>query len=99
MVAAITGSASLAKTRRTRASMTVRVTPVTDARLVEVAELLGESLHEVLECAVDEHRTRVFFDIHNAAHAAIRSDSKLWSAKVEERAAWDTTLAGGLEPE
>jgi hypothetical protein len=67
--------------------------------LLEVANLLGESLQDVLDTAIDEYRTKVFFDLHNAAYAAIRADPALWQAELAERAEWETTVADGLERE
>ncbi len=33
----------------------------------------------------------------NQAYAALRNNSEAWQAELEEREAWDITLADGLE--
>ena len=62
-----------------------------------IAEQTGQSMQDVLDRAVEEHRRRVFFDSLNSYYAELRQDPKAWAEELEERAAWDVTLADGLE--
>lgn len=49
----------------------------------------------ILEKAVEEYRRARFLEEANQAYAALRADPEAWQAELEERAAWDATLADG----
>jgi hypothetical protein len=46
----------------------------------------------------DEQRKR-FLEGLNDDFARLRRDARAWNEELEERAAWDATLADGLEEE
>jgi predicted transcriptional regulator len=81
------------------ASSTVRVSEATRATLRELASQTGLSMQEVLDRAVDEYRRRSFFEALNRAFTALRNDPQAWAEELEERKAWEGTLADGLERE
>jgi hypothetical protein len=54
-------------------------------------------MQEILEQAVEQYRRQRLLAATNAAYAALRADPEAWQALKEERAAWDVTLADGLE--
>jgi hypothetical protein len=55
------------------------------------------SLSSTLEKAVETLRRQTILEETNRAYAALRSDPKKWREEQEERAAWEATLADGLE--
>ncbi len=54
-------------------------------------------MQAVLEKAIEHYRRQRFLDATNAAFAALRNDPERWREELEEREAWDATLADGLE--
>lgn len=76
---------------------TVRIAPETHSKLKELAEHIGESMPTVLERAVEAYRRQQFLEEANRAYAALRTDPQAWAEELEERRAWDATLADGLD--
>jgi hypothetical protein len=81
----------------TMSSTTVRVSERTHATLSDLAARSGLSMQEVLTKAVEAYRRQQFLEEANAAFAALRADPAAWAEEQAERAAWDATLADGLE--
>lgn len=79
------------------ASETVRIHPQTHAKLKQLAEESGQSMTELLEKAVEAYRRQRFLEALNEDFAALRARRKAWGDELEERKAWDRTLADGLE--
>jgi predicted transcriptional regulator len=75
----------------------VRVSDGTHATLKELAERSGEPIHVVVEKAVEAYRRERFFVELDEAYAALQNDPEAWSEELAERAAWEITLADGLE--
>jgi predicted DNA-binding protein len=89
----ITTGERLARGKRT---VMVRVSDTTHRTLKELSERSGEPAQAVLEKAVEAYRRQQFFEELNAAYAALQSDPEAWREEMEEREAWDVTLADGL---
>jgi predicted transcriptional regulator len=81
------------------ASVTVRINVSTRDKVREISEREQQPMHEVIEKAIEEYRRRRFLEEVNAAYAALKADPEAWREELEERAAWDATLADGLEDE
>ncbi len=81
------------------ASLTVRIGTTAHRTLHALAEQTGASMQSVLEKAIDEYQRKCFLDGLNADFAALRAKPKAWQEEQKERAAWDATLADGLEEE
>ncbi len=81
------------------ASLTVRIGDGAHQTLRELAEQLGASMQTVLEKALEDYRRKCFLEGLSADFAAVRNNPKAWQEEQEERAAWDATLADGLEEE
>lgn len=79
------------------ASSTVRISQSAREALRELAAKSGQSMQAVLEKAIDDLRRRRFLEECNAGYAALRKNKRLWKQELEERRAWDVTLADGLE--
>lgn len=75
---------------------TVRISDRAHATLRELAVGRGESLADALERLLEAERRRRVPERANEGYAALRADPQAWAAVVEERAAWDATLADGL---
>lgn len=81
------------------ASTTVRIKEQTRQALRELAQETREPMQEVLAKAVEAYRRQWTLQQHNAVYAALRENPAAWAEELEERAAWEATLADGLEPE
>jgi len=79
-------------------STTVRITKKTHAALRDLAKQRQVPIGELVGQIVTEVQRRELFERTNAAYAALRSDPEAWEQELAERAAWDSTLADGLEP-
>lgn len=76
---------------------TIRVRVETRDRLRRLAEAAGTSMQRVLEEALEQYRRDRFLREANAAYAVLRSDPEASRDYDEELAAWDSTLADGLD--
>jgi len=80
-------------------STTVRISRAAWKTLRQLANRAGEPMQEILDKAVEEYRRKQFLEEANEAFAALKNDAKAWQEEIEEREAWDGTLADGLEDE
>ncbi len=78
---------------------TIRVTPETHEILRELAGQENLPIQSLVHKAVSEYRKRQILTQGNLAYAALRADPNAWAAELEEAAAWEATLADGLEGE
>lgn len=79
------------------ATTTIRVSERTHQHLSELSQTIGRSIQDITADAVELYRREQLFAVANADYAALRADpaqSALWDG---EMAAWDATLADGLE--
>lgn len=79
------------------ATETVRVSAGTHSALKELSALTGGPMTVVLDRAVKAYRREQFLDECDRAYARLSADPKEWAEELAERAAWDVTLADGLE--
>jgi len=81
----------------TATTTTIRVSEQTHQHLSELSRTIGRSIQDITADAVELYRRQQLFALANADYAALRADpeqSALWDS---EQAAWDVTLADGLE--
>ncbi|MBW4573569.1 MAG: hypothetical protein KME31_38140 [Tolypothrix carrinoi HA7290-LM1] len=78
-------------------SSTIRISSTSHNILKELAARSGESMQAILDQAIEQYRRQVFLESANQAYAALRNNSEAWQAELEEREAWDVTLADALE--
>ena len=76
---------------------TIRVTVQTRQLLQELARQTDGSMQSVLAEALEQYRRQRLLAAANAAYAALRAQTDAWAELERERAAWDNTLADGLE--
>lgn len=76
---------------------TIRVRVETRDRLRRLAEAAGTSMQSILEEALEQYRRDRFLREANAAYAVLRSDPEAAQDYDDELAAWDATLADGLD--
>lgn len=76
---------------------TIRVSDKTHHALRELAVASGTSMNDVIERAVEAYRRHQIIEQANTQYAALRADAVAWAEVQAERAAWETTLADGLE--
>ncbi len=79
------------------ASTTVRINETAHRTLRQLSAQTGESMQTILDWALEEYRRKRFLEDANADFAALRADSVAWQEEQDERAAWDATLADGLQ--
>ena len=79
-------------------STTVRVSADVHAVLTQLARERQETIQKVLEQAVEMYRRKMFWEKTNAAFAKLHEDEAAWREEIEERKAWDATLADGVDP-
>ncbi len=78
-------------------SANVRIAPETYGKLKALASETGATMPQVLAEAIDELYRKRFLDACNAAYSRLKRDKKAWQRELKERAAWEATLADGLE--
>lgn len=81
------------------AATTVRITEETRAVLRQLAREYHQPMQEILARAVEAYRRQCILEQTNAAYATIRRDPNAWAEELDERAAWEVTIADGLERE
>jgi hypothetical protein len=75
----------------------IRVSEGAHKALKSLSERTGESLQATLDRVVEEHRRMDLLRRANEAFAALRANPETWSEELQERAAWECTLADGLD--
>ena len=76
---------------------TIRVTDQTQEKLRKLSHESGRSMQDVAADAVEAYRRRQILERTNAVYATMQVSPEVWREELEERAAWDNTLADGLE--
>ena len=79
------------------AATTVRMSEETREMLRELARDARKPMQEVLADAVEAYRRQRLLERTNAAFSELRESPAGWQAELDERAAWDATLTGGLD--
>lgn len=78
---------------------TVRIREATHEKLAQLSRDTGRSMAELLDDSVERLEQEHLLDQANRAFAAVRQDEKGWHEELEERRAWEGTLADDVEPE
>jgi predicted transcriptional regulator len=78
-------------------TLTIRVSRSTHALLQELAVASNVTMSQVVDEAARELREKRFWADYHASYAALRADPVAWADLQEDVAAWDSTLADGLE--
>ena len=65
--------------------------------LKKIAKQKGESLQQVLDEAVEEHRRTLILKEANSAYGRLKNDPALWDGEKSERDVWAVTLTDGQE--
>jgi len=79
------------------AGTTVRVSEEVHGRLHRLAAERQASMSAVIEAALAEYERKLFWLKTSSEFQALRNNPKAWKAELEEREAWDVTLADGRE--
>lgn len=75
----------------------IRVERATHQKLRELASQTGDTMPRLIAAAVEEFERKLFWEQVNDEFTSLRNDPKSWKHELEERSAWDATLADGLE--
>jgi len=76
----------------------VRISANSHELLRRLAEEEGESMHAILDKAIERYRRERFLRSANEDYQAVRRTPEAWEQELQERAVWDPTLADGLDP-
>lgn len=79
------------------AGTTVRISEEVHDRLHRLAAGRRASMSAVIEAALAEYERKLFWSKTASEFQALRDNPKEWKAELEEREAWDVTLADGRE--
>jgi predicted transcriptional regulator len=77
----------------------VRISDETHSTLRGLADLEGQTMQTVLDKAVECYRRSRFWDEVETVAGRLRGDQAAWNDELEERQAWEATLADGLDSE
>src|SRR5438045_2199135 len=75
----------------------VRISANSHELLRRMAEEEGESMHAILDKAIERYRRERFLRSANEDYQAVRQAPQAWEPELQERAVWDQTLADGLD--
>src|SRR3982750_207282 len=75
----------------------VRISANSHELLRRLAEEEGESMHAILDKAIDRYRRERFLRSANEDYQALNASPASWQQELQERACWDQTLADGLD--
>lgn len=75
---------------------TIRVTDRTQRTLRQLSNESGRPMQDVAAEAIEAYRRWRILERTNAAYATMQASPQVWREELEERAAWDNTLADGL---
>ena len=76
---------------------TVRISKRSADILKKIAKKQGQSLQQVLDEAVEEHRRVLILKEANSAYARLKNDPELWDEEELERDLWSAALIDGQE--
>lgn len=79
------------------AGTTVRISEEVHDRLHRLAAEKRATMSAVIDAALAEYERKLFWSKTAAEFKSLRNDPKAWKAELEEREAWDATLADGRE--
>ena len=74
----------------------LRINERTRAALRSLAQERGEPMSQVVEELVEAARTEQFFTAADAAYRRLRSEPEGWSAELDDRDTWESSLGDGL---
>ncbi len=80
-------------------SLTIRVSRSTHELLRDLADKSNATITAVVDEAVRDLQRKKFWADFNAACEALQADTVAWADLRREDAAWEETLADGLEEE
>ncbi len=77
----------------------VRISEEAHEAVRSLADREGQSMQAILDKAVHLYRRARFWDELEIAARDLRQDRAAWGEELEERRAWEATLADDLGPE
>jgi predicted transcriptional regulator len=80
-------------------SLTIRVSRSTHELLRDLADKSNATITALVDEAVRDLQRKKFWADFNAACEAVQADPAAWADLRQEDAAWETTLADGLQEE
>jgi predicted transcriptional regulator len=75
---------------------TIRISTKTQQTLRQLAAQAGVPMQDVVDQAIELYRRKQLLDAANRAYAALREQPAAWQELLDEREAWNVSLADGL---
>ena len=79
------------------ATTTIRISNRTHIALKQISRDESETMQSVLDKLLRKYQAEQLLHKTNAAFAQLRENSEEWDHELDERAAWDQTLADDLK--
>jgi predicted transcriptional regulator len=76
---------------------TVRINKDIYKELKRIADSENETIQKIMEIALQEYRTKIFFCQLAESVAKYKASKDDWMEEIAERKLWENTLADGLE--
>lgn len=71
----------------------ISISDASKTLLQAIADKEGVSLQAILERAIEAYRRQWLLEETNVAFASLRRNPEAWAEELEERRAWESTLA------
>lgn len=75
---------------------TTRILEADHQLLQGLAQRTGKQQQEIIHEALEQYHRERMLDEINAAFGRLKADPQAWQQEVEERGAWEDTLADGV---
>ena len=75
----------------------VRISPHAHELLRQLAEEEQDTMHAVLDRAIERYRRESFLRAANHELQALKADARAWKHEENERALWEQTAKDGLD--
>jgi hypothetical protein len=79
-----------------RDSTTIRISTKTHFLLQEMAREENEPIQKLVDRMLTEYRKKRYWEKANRAYKKLKEDPEAWREEIEERKAWEATLADDL---
>jgi len=76
---------------------TIRINKDIYRELKKIAGSENDTIQRIVEKALQEYRTKIFFCHLNESVAKYKISRNDWNEEIEERKLWENTLSDGLE--
>jgi hypothetical protein len=76
--------------------LTIDISEATHKTLLQLTQSSGDDFVTIIDRAVENYRRYVFLVQADRAFVTLRQNEELWQDEIDERQAWDMTIADGV---